>query len=122
MSEAKKQKAYKQGVWAEKYAALYLRSKGFRILHERYKTPVGEIDIVAAKGDTLVIAEVKSRTNMAAALESVDTKTQIRIENATLHFLASFPEFTSYAVRFDVIAVGKGFSLRHLDNAWQARS
>lgn len=122
MTASKKQQSYERGLLAEKLAAGYLRLKGYKILRTRYKTPVGEIDLVAAKGDALVMVEVKARNDTASALESIDMKSQQRIENATLHFLASFPEFSSYGVRFDVIAFGRGYSLTHLDNAWEARS
>ena len=121
MPEHKRQQAYKRGVWAESRAALFLMSKGYKILKRRYKTPVGEIDLVALKGEFLVIVEVKARDHMDDALYAIDPRTQKRIEEAMKYFLSRHPEFSAHAIRFDVIAVG-GISMRHLDNAWQARS
>ena len=51
---------YARGIWAERYAALYLFFKGFRILATRFKTPVGEIDLIAVRNNVMVFVEVKS--------------------------------------------------------------
>jgi Holliday junction resolvase-like predicted endonuclease len=57
----KRIRAYRHGLFAETIAALLLRTKGHRILARRYKTPVGEIDLVALKGRRLAFVEVKQR-------------------------------------------------------------
>ena len=54
-------KAYRRGLFAETVAALLLRLKGYAIVARRYKTPVGEIDLVALKGKRLAFIEVKRR-------------------------------------------------------------
>ena len=54
-------RAYRSGVFAETLAALLLRLKGHRVVARRYKTPVGEIDLVALKGKRLAFIEVKRR-------------------------------------------------------------
>jgi Uncharacterised protein family UPF0102 len=54
----KRSKAYRHGLLAETVAALLLRLKGHRIVARRYKTPVGEIDLVALKGQRLAFVEV----------------------------------------------------------------
>lgn len=117
-------KAYKRGIWAERFAALYLICKGYRILKLRYKTPAGEIDIAARRGDALVMVEVKARARLRDALESVQPRGRGRIEKATGHFIAHHPELSRAAVRFDVVAVQTRwpFLVKHLDNAWQART
>ncbi|HBR68467.1 MAG TPA: YraN family protein [Rhodospirillaceae bacterium] len=117
-----KQKAYGRGLWAESLAALFLMVRGCRILARRYKTPVGEIDLIARKGDTLLMVEVKARNNLGSGVEAVDIKTQKRIENAARFFVSAHPRYQNFTVRFDVVAVARPFRLRHLDNAWQARS
>ena len=60
MSE-KRERAYRHGLFAETVAALLLRLNGHRIVARRYKTPVGEIDLVALKGKRLAFLEVKRR-------------------------------------------------------------
>ena len=57
----KRVKAYRRGLFAETVAALLLRLKGYAIVARRYKTPVGEIDLVALKGKRLAFVEVKRR-------------------------------------------------------------
>ncbi len=118
----KRQKAYKRGLWVETLAAILLMAKGYRILKRRYKTPVGEVDLIAKKGRRLLFVEVKARRDLSEALESVNTKTQKRIERAGLHFISRHPDYADYEMRFDVIAMARPFRLQHLDNAWQARS
>jgi putative endonuclease len=57
----KRVRAYRSGLVAETLAALMLRLKGYAIVAQRYKTPVGEIDLVALKGRRLAFVEVKRR-------------------------------------------------------------
>ena len=49
----------------EELAAGYLEAQGMRIVDRNWRCSGGEIDIVALDGDTLVIAEVKTRTSLA---------------------------------------------------------
>ena len=49
--------AFKTGLSAETRAAAYLMAKGYRILARRFKTPYGEIDIVAKKRDLIAFIE-----------------------------------------------------------------
>jgi Holliday junction resolvase-like predicted endonuclease len=57
--------AFRFGLTAESRAAAYLIAKGYRILARRFKTPVGEIDIVARRRGVLVFVEVKARERLA---------------------------------------------------------
>ena len=123
----KKQAGYRRGVKAEKIAALHLRLKGYRILARRYKTPVGEIDLIARKGDMLVFAEVKAHKNPEQALYAVRRQTRRRIEAAARYYTARHPPMSALAMRFDVLIVPPGrvnllgaVSVCHLDNAWLA--
>ncbi len=52
---------------AETRCALGLRLRGYRVLARRYKVPVGEVDIVARRGRTLVFVEVKARATVGRA-------------------------------------------------------
>jgi putative endonuclease len=109
--------SHDKGLWAEFLAALYLRLKGYRILVQRFKTPVGEVDIIARRGKTLVFIEVKQRASLAAALECVTAQMQTRISRAALFFLSSAVCPPHDHCRFDLITVS-GLRIRHLDNAW----
>lgn len=118
--KAQKIQAYQTGLWAENLAALLLMSKGFHILHRRYKTRFGEIDLIAQRAHSklLVFAEVKARTDKEQALYAITPKTRRRIEQAAMHFLAENPGLNDCDMRFDVIAVSGILSIHHLDNAW----
>jgi putative endonuclease len=121
-----KVKAYKAGIYAEKLAALYLFLCGYRILARRYKTPVGEIDLVVKRGKALVMVEVKTRRGMDEALSAVQFQGQERIIRAARFYLSANPQFAEHDIRFDIVAVRlQGWiplGFRHLDNAWQASS
>ncbi len=118
----KRSAAYNLGVLAEKQAVSYLRKQGYEILAERYKAPVGEIDILALQDDMLVAVEVKARKTLEEALESITPRNRQRVENALLHFLNLHEGYAAHGMRFDVITLcGEGV-MQHLDNAWEARS
>ncbi len=125
MSVHKKKAAYTRGVEAEKTAARYLQLKGYKILEYRYKTPVGEIDLIARKGDLIIFAEVKAHKNEEQALYAVTEKSRRRIEAAAGHYISLHEEIAPLDMRFDVLIVPQGavnllgaVSVRHLDNAW----
>lgn len=113
---------YKDGLWAEAIAETILRLKGYRILARRYKTPMGEIDIVVRRGRMVAFVEVKFRRTLPEALECLTPSMTSRITNAARHFIAAYPVYGDYDMRFDLFALTGPFSFRHLDNAWQART
>jgi putative endonuclease len=59
-------------------AAAFLIAKGFRILARRWRSPLGEIDIVARRRQLLVFAEVKARASLDEAAESVNERQRRR--------------------------------------------
>ena len=86
-----RQVAFDLGISAESRAAAYLIAKGFRILARRWRTPVGEIDIVARRRHLLVFVEVKARADLDQAAESVTPRQQHRIAAAAEVWLADQP-------------------------------
>lgn len=109
--------SYNKGLWSEWFAALYLMGKGFRIRARRYKTPVGEIDIIASTGRTLVFIEVKTRPNINEALEAISPRSRPRLIRAAKYYLAAHaPAQPWETLRFDLIALAPPFHMRHLDN------
>jgi len=110
-----------QGVLsAESRAAMLLIAKGFRIATRRFKTPVGEIDIVARRRRDLVFVEVKARENLDDAAEAVTERAKQRIIAAGEFWLASHPDDAQCFIRFDVILVAPGKLPRHIANAFDA--
>ena len=102
MSE-KRVRAYRHGLFAETVAALLLRLKGHRIIARRYKTPVGEIDLVALKGKRLAFVEVKQRKTFDEAGWSLPTRARRRIVRAAQYWLAGHPDFAGHDIAFDVV-------------------
>jgi putative endonuclease len=114
-----RRRAYRRGVWAERLAAIALLFKGYRILHFRYRTGVGEIDLVARRGKVLAFVEVKSRKGGATA-EAVHPAQASRLVRAGNAFLAKNPALYMLDIRFDVMLCG-GFGWpKHIKSAWQA--
>lgn len=114
----KKKKTYDHGIMAEGAAELFLRAKGFQILGRRYKTPVGEVDLIALDDQYLVFIEVKGRPSIDEALFSITPRMKARIMEASGHFIAANPQYSNHPMRFDVMAVKLPFAIRHLENAF----
>jgi putative endonuclease len=111
---------YKTGLHAEKLCRLALRLKFYRILAERYKTPVGEIDIIAARGNTVIAVEVKARASLDTAVESISPQQQARIARALQHYIMCTPRFAKADLRFDVMLATPFRWPTHIKNAWLA--
>src|SRR6187401_793865 len=87
-----RQVAFRTGLSAESRAAAFLIAKGFRILARRYRSPVGEIDIVARRRKLLVFVEVKARERFDDAAWSVTERQRARIVAAAEAWLAVNPD------------------------------
>jgi putative endonuclease len=109
----------RSGRRAETAAALWLQLKGYRILERRVRTPVGEIDLVAARGRMLVFVEVKSRATLAAAQEAVTPEARRRIAEAARLWVSRRRSMQDWRWRFDIVALAPGRLPRHLPDAWR---
>ena len=107
---------FKTGLRGEKWAALYLRLHGMRILERRYRVPHGEIDLIARDGDCTVFVEVKSRPRGEAGdgLAAVNAEKRRRLRYAAEAYLAAHP---AHQVRFDVVEITSD-GLRHMKNVF----
>ena len=112
--------AFRLGLTAESRAAMLLIAKAYRILARRWKTPFGEIDIVARRRRSLVFVEVKARDDIDAAAEAVTEQTKRRIIAAAELWLAQHPADATCDIRFDVILVAPGKMPLHIANAFDA--
>ncbi|WDR01831.1 YraN family protein [Devosia algicola] len=114
-----RQKAHRGGQRAERWAAWYLRLQFYSILATRYKTPVGEVDLIAQRWGHVIFVEVKVRNsfeNLTSAFEAVNTA---RISRAAEHYLSLHPELGRHSLRFDVIFLAPRHWPRHVRNAFQ---
>ena len=118
MTRARRE-AESRGRRAETVAAWLLRLKGYRIIARRFKTPVGEVDLIVQKGPVLAFVEVKHRREMAHLPEAVAARQRNRIAKAALSFVAQVPAAADAEIRFDVILVGRLPLIRHIRGAWR---
>ena len=95
-----------QGRRGERAACRFLLRLGFDILARRFTGRSGEIDLVAFEGDTLVFAEVKTRTSreFGEPWEFVDWVKQQRLRRTGEEFIARY-DLGHYAYRFDIVSV-----------------
>jgi putative endonuclease len=110
-------KARLSGRRQEILAAILLMLKGYRILGFRLKTPEGEIDLLAQRGDVLAVVEVKSRASIEAALEAVSAAQRARLKRAA-RAIASRRALRPN-VRLDLVALAPKSWPRHIPDAWR---
>ncbi len=96
----------KLGDAAERAAERFLKAHNYTILARNFSTPMGEIDIIAADGDTLCFVEVKSRTSdeFASPYASVGPAKQTRIRAAASAYLGR-KRLPNKLCRFDVVSL-----------------
>ncbi len=96
----------KVGDEGESFAEKYLRKRGYKILERNYRTPIGEIDIVAKDGEYTVFIEVKTRQSLqyGAPIDAVDRRKRERIRRLALLYL-KHKKIDDSPVRFDVVGL-----------------
>jgi putative endonuclease len=109
-----------RGEWT---AARYLRRQGMRIITRGYRARLGEIDLVARDGNTLVFVEVKARRRGVPA-EAVTAEKERRITLTALRFLRRY-RMLNQRCRFDVVSIvwpddGRRPEIEHFRNAFEA--
>lgn len=114
-----KVKAYRRGNRGEWLAALALMAKGYRIVARNYRTKLGEIDLIARRGDLIAIVEVKARPTLAEAMDAVGRQSAHRIEGAADMWLSRQKDFARLSVRFDLVAVLPWRWPLHIENIFQ---
>ncbi|MEL6359558.1 MAG: YraN family protein [Pseudomonadota bacterium] len=115
-----RQHAERKGRQAEWLVACHYFARGYRIIAIRYKSPGGEADLVAFRGDTLAFIEVKARNDFDTAILAVAPRQRARIESASRNFLSRNRQYAEFGVRFDIAAV-VGWQVRLTKDAWRAR-
>jgi len=111
--------SYKTGLWAESVAGMWLCAKGYRVLARRFKTPVGEIDVIVRRGTTLVFVEVKRRGAMNDALAAISAENAARVRRASEWWLKQNQQLADKCdIRFDVVACAPYAWPKHIPNAF----
>ncbi len=111
------------GIKGEDLAVRFLKKKGYRILSRNYRTPLGEIDIIAEDGETLVFVEVKTRSDDSYGLpfEAVNHRKREKLRKVALYYLKNVLKKDA-ASRFDVLSVraaGSGNEIEHIRDAFE---
>ena len=112
--------AFRTGISAESRAAAWLTAKGYRILAKRFRTPHGEIDIVAQRRNLVAFIEVKARASLDDAAYAVTPRQQARIIAAAQAWLMAHPEHAEFDLRFDALLIAPRRLPRHLLAAFDA--
>lgn len=113
------------GVRGEMLAERHLKRLGYKIVARSRRTHLGELDLVAVDGRTVVFVEVKTRESHQAGhpAEAVDAKKQERLTRAALGYLKRHG-LLEYSARFDVVAItwpagGGQPTIEHFKNAFE---
>ncbi len=118
--EGARRAAYLRGSRAEAICAVWLRLQGYRILERRFRSAVGEVDLIVRRGGLLAFVEVKSRPTLDLAVQSVTPRQRRRVVRAAEAYLAANPVLAGLDIRFDLMAVAPWRRPRHLRAAWSA--
>lgn len=116
----RRQKSEVRGRRAERIAAWFLRLKGYRIIARRWRTPVGEIDLVVKRGRVLAFVEVKARSDVTVGLEAVTSATRLRIAHAGETWLSRYPAAARLDLRYDIVVILPRRWPVHVPNAFDS--
>jgi putative endonuclease len=112
------------GERGENVAAKFLRGKGYKILLRNFRCDLGEVDIIARDGRTLVFVEVKTRAyDDPTPEEQVNPTKQHQTTKAARYYLSRYG-IPQPPARFDVVAIvwptGREPIVRHTEDAYEA--
>ncbi len=113
-----RQAAHIHGHRAETIAVWYMRLKGYRLIANRFKSAVGEIDLIMRKGKTLVFIEVKARSKVDDSMWAVTPQQSRRIASAASLFVCRHDVSGVEFQRFDIVAVPSYLWPTHIKNAF----
>lgn len=112
------------GQRGENVAARFLRDQGYKIIVRNFRCELGEVDIIARDGTTLVFVEVKTRAyDDPTPEDQVNVEKRHQLTKAARFYLSRFGQ-TQPPARFDVVAIvwptGRDPQIRHTPNAFEA--
>ncbi|MGD0388573.1 MAG: YraN family protein [Tepidisphaeraceae bacterium] len=112
------------GQRGENVAARYLRNQGYKIIERNFKCEVGEVDIIARDGKTLVFVEVKTRAyDDPTPEDQINQPKRHQLTKAANFYLSRYGT-PQPAARFDVVAIvwpsGRDPQIRHTPDAFEA--
>lgn len=114
---AARRAAERRGRLAEVLGAALLMLKGYRILERRHRGPLGEIDLIAVRGNRLAFVEVKQRRSDAAARVAVDERQVARMADAAERWLWRHPHYRAHRIGLDTVVLGARCLPRHIPDS-----
>lgn len=121
MTERKQINKRKIGSDYEEMAVSYLKEKGYEILERNFQAKLGEIDIIAKKGEVIVAFEVKYRSSnrYGSPQVAVTKKKQQHISRVFMLYILKNKLSLDRPYRFDVLALTKDGEIKHIENAFE---
>lgn len=112
----------KLGKEGEAAAVAFLKKRGFKILELNYRTPFGEVDIIARDKNVLVFVEVKTRVDTAFGypFEAVNARKKEKMRKVALSFMKRRKK--EEPARFDVVSIqqlGLRSKIEHIQDAFE---
>jgi putative endonuclease len=97
-----------EGIQGEEQATKTLKGKGYRIIEKNYRSPFGELDIIAEEGGYLVFVEVKKRNTrtFGDSFEAVNNVKKKRIIKTAIFYMKTHKCYDR-KVRFDVVGIDR---------------
>ena len=110
----------KRGGRGELAAALLLMAKGYRILARQYRSPHGEIDLIAVRARRIAFVEVKRRASIEDGQAALTPQQARRVANAADHWLSRHRAYQDHEIGLDAVLVVPWRVPRHLPNVLEA--
>jgi putative endonuclease len=105
-----------QGQEGEQLAVRHLKRLGYTIICRNYRSPLGEIDIIARHRGVLIFVEVKSRSTetFGSPKLAVTRAKQRKLSQVAWHYLQQH-NLTEASARFDVVTISRMQGSPHLE-------
>ena len=111
-----RQRRYRKGWIAESFTLIYLTMKGYRLIDRRFKTHLGEVDLIMVRRGRVVFIEVKYRQTLALAEASITANLRQRVRRSADLWLAKHPPYQGYDVGFDLVLLCPWAWPHHIEN------
>jgi putative endonuclease len=108
--------AGRRGEWL---AVLYLTAKGYRLLGRRFGGKGGEIDLIMARGDSIVFVEVKARALIGDAAAAITADKRRLMEARIRQWLARNPWAMQRSLRADAVFLAPWRLPRHVRGVFE---
>ncbi|EYD73993.1 Endonuclease [Rubellimicrobium mesophilum DSM 19309] len=110
--------AWRSGAMAEDSVAHAYEERGCAIARRRWRSPFGEVDLIARDGAAVVVVEVKKARRLDDAAHRLSRRQMDRLCAAAAAFCEGEPKGALTELRFDLALVDGMGRVRVIENAW----